>query len=77
MNFNIYLDDETARLLQQETEKNHLSRNAIIREAITSWLNNKHKQWPEEILNYQGDEKFPAFESYREELTEIKDDPFL
>jgi len=77
MNFNIYLDDETARQLQQETEKNHLSRNAIIREAITSWLNNKHKQWPEEILNYQGDEDFPAFESYREELTEIKDAPFL
>ena len=71
MNFNIYLDDETARLLQQETEKNHLSRNAIIREAITSWLNNKHKQWPEEILNYQGDEDFPAFESYRDEFTGI------
>jgi len=77
MNFNIYLDDETARQLQQETEKNHLSRNAIIREAITSWLNNKHKQWPKEILNYQGDEDFPAFESYREELSETKDDPFL
>ena len=77
MNFNIYLDDETANLLQQETQESHLSRNAIIRQAITSWLTHKHKQWPEEILNYQGDEDFPAFETYREELTEIKDDPFL
>jgi len=77
MNFNIYLDDETARQLQQETQNSHLSRNAIIREAINSWLNSKHKQWPEEILNYQGEKDFPAFESYREELTDIKGDPFL
>lgn len=76
MNFNIYLDDETAKQLQQETTKSKLSRNAIIRQAITSWLNNKHKQWPEEVLNYEGDDQFPAFESHREELSDIKDDPF-
>jgi len=76
MNFNIYLDDETAKLLQLETKKSNLSRNAIIRQAIESWLSNKKREWPEEILNYQGDEQFPAFESYREELKDIKDDPF-
>ena len=76
MNFNIYLDDKTAKQLEQETQKSQLSRNAIIRQAITSWLNKKNKSWPDEILNYQGDENFPAFESYRKELTEIKDDPF-
>ena len=77
MNFNIYLDDEMARQLQKETQISHLSRNAIIREAINSWLNNKKKQWPEEILNYQGDADFSSFERYREELEKIKDDPFL
>ena len=76
MNFNIYLDDETAKLLQLETKKSNLSRNAIIRQAIESWLSNKKREWPEEILNYQGDEQFPAFEGYREELKDIKDDPF-
>ena len=25
-------------------------------------------QWPDDILNYQGDPDFPAFESYRAEL---------
>jgi hypothetical protein len=25
-------------------------------------------EWPAEILNYQGDRDFPAFESYRDEL---------
>ena len=77
MNFNIYLDDETAKQLKLETQRSNLSRNAIIRQAIESWLSNKQQQWPDEILNYQGDERFPAFESYRDELKDTEDDPFL
>ena len=66
MYFKIYLDDQTAKQLQQEIQKSDLSRNAIIKQAIDSWLSNREKQWPDEVLNYQGDKQFPAFESYRE-----------
>jgi hypothetical protein len=30
-------------------------------------------QWPTEILNYQGDRDFPAFESYRDELLPLSE----
>ena len=70
MYFTIYLDDETEKQLQQEMQNSDLSRNAIIKLAIVSWLSNREKQWPDEVLNYQGDKQFPAFENYREDLTD-------
>lgn len=77
MNFNIYLDDKTAKQLQEATEASDESRNAIIRRAIRFWLN-KHQatQWPDEINNFEGVDDFPAFEQSREELPAVKDDPF-
>ncbi len=77
MHFNIYLDNETALQLQQATETSNISRNAIIRQAISSWLKHNHKkQWPEQIINFTGIVDFPAFESHRSELSSPKEDPF-
>ncbi len=76
MHFNIYLDNQTAKQLQDETEKSPLSRNAIIRQAITIWLNRKKVTWPEEVLNYTGEHGFTSFESHRTELTQPTEDPF-
>lgn len=76
MHFNIYLDKETAKSLNQEAEQSHLSRNAIIREAIKSWLNDKEAKWPEEVINFSGDDTMPPFESYRDESSHIREDPF-
>jgi predicted transcriptional regulator len=76
MHFNIYLDKETAERLNHETEQSQLSRNAIIREAIKTWINNKTTQWPEAIMAYEGDAKLPAFESYRDEASNTREDPF-
>jgi predicted transcriptional regulator len=78
MNFNVYLDDDTAKRLQEATELSNESRNAIIRKAITFWLNYSNKnRWADDILAFQGIEDFPAFESNRDDLTLPKDDPFL
>lgn len=77
MHFNIYLDDQTAEQLQNETDKSQLSRNAIIRQAIKNWLNRKKSTWPEEVLNYAGEHDFTSFESHRSELSKPTDDPFL
>lgn len=76
MHYNIYLDDKIAKQLQHETKISQLSRNAIIRKAIKNWLENNKNHWSKEILDYQADQEFPAFESYRKELKQKKDDPF-
>jgi predicted transcriptional regulator len=65
MHFNIYLDDDTAGRLQQEAQKSPLSRNAIIRQAIREWLENRTPQWSEAILTFEGDSDFQKFEQYR------------
>jgi len=44
MNFNIYLDDKTAQQLQDATEISNESRNSIIRQAISFWLQKHHKK---------------------------------
>jgi hypothetical protein len=37
--------------------------------SLAFWDNDiDDAEWPAEILNYQGDRDFPAFESYRDEL---------
>ncbi len=78
MNFNVYLDDDTAKKLQEATELSHESRNAIIRKAITFWLSYSNKnRWTDDILAFQGIEDFPAFENNRDDLILPKDDPFL
>ena len=76
MNFNVYLDDDTAKRLQEATEASNESRNAIIRKAITFWLSYSNKnKWSDEILNFQGVEDFPVFENNRDDLTLPKEDP--
>ena len=77
MHFNIYLDDETAEQLQEATEASDVSRNAIIRQAITFWLKKHHKkQWLKKIIDFGGVADFPSFESYRDDLSAPKADPF-
>ena len=76
MNFNVYLDDDTAKRLQKATEVSNESRNAIIRKAITFWLSYSNKdKWSDDVLNFQGIEDFPAFENNRDDLTLPNEDP--
>ncbi len=69
MNFNIYLEDELERELQNIVRLTGKSRNALIKEAIQRMISEHHKsQWSQKILDFQGLEDGINFESYRNEL---------
>ena len=77
MHFNIYLDDETGRSLNQLAELSGESRNALIRKAISEWIAKQARPaWPQTILDWRGIPDFPAFESSRSELKPASEDPF-
>ena len=76
MNFNIYLDDETGQQLNRVAEKAGESRNALVRQAVSEWLNRHGKpQWPEEVLAFTGVLDMPPFEASRDRLRPPVVDP--
>jgi len=55
MNFNIYLDDQTGQQLNHVAKQEGESRNALVRQAVSEWLNRHGKsQWPDEVLAFKG-----------------------
>lgn len=55
MNFSIYLKDDLAQKLQIIAEREQVSRNNLIKEAIEGLVNEREaSNWGEEILNWQG-----------------------
>jgi hypothetical protein len=76
MNFNIYLDDETGQQLGQVAEQAGETRNALIRQAVSEWLDRQGRpQWPTEVLGFKGMTNVPLFEAGRDRLTPPGDDP--
>ena len=74
MNFNIYINDEIGAQLALLSEKEHKSRNLIVREAIEFYIKQKaHKQWSEDILNFKGIQDLKPFEELRSELPELQE----
>ena len=79
MNFNLYLDDQTARELDRTASELGETRSGLIRKALREWLDKKtlgSPGWPPLILNWQGDPDAPLFESYRDELLAPREDAF-
>ena len=79
MNFNLYLDDQTAKELDQTAKKLGETRSGLIRKALREWLDKKtlgSPGWPPLILEWQGASETPPFESYREELLSPSEDVF-
>lgn len=77
MQFNLYLDDKTAQRLKEATNNSKDTRNAIIRNAITQWLDKTQQNtWPEELLSFSGIPDTAPFESSRNELKDPIEDPF-
>jgi predicted transcriptional regulator len=69
MNFNIYLDDKTGRQLNQAAKRTGENRNALVRQAVSDWLNRHGKpQWPDEVLAFKGMADMPRFEASRGRL---------
>ena len=79
MNFNLYLDDQTATELDRAANKLGETRSGLIRKALRGWLNKKtlcSPEWPSLILEWQGVADTPSFESYRSELLHRVKMPF-
>jgi len=76
VNFNVYLDDATAKRLERVAKRKRKPRNAIIREAVHAWLEREGPAWPEAVLLFQGDPKLKPFEEHRDDLGPVVDDPF-
>jgi predicted transcriptional regulator len=76
MNFNIYIDDQLGNELSIYAQKLGVTRNKVIREALTSYMANTSKQWPDEVAKFKGLKDFPAFEESRHELKANNEDPF-
>jgi hypothetical protein len=76
VNFNVYLDDETARRLDAVAKASGAPRNALVRRAVAEWLERTGAGWPALILEYAGDPTVQPFESHRDELQPPNDDPF-
>jgi hypothetical protein len=76
MNFNIYLDNETGQQLNQVARQVGESRNALVRQAVSEWLNRHGQpQWPDEVLTFQGMVDVPRFEVGRDMLKPPVADP--
>jgi hypothetical protein len=79
MNFNIYLDDQTAKELDGAAKKLGETRSGLIRKALREWLDKKtlgSPGWPSLILEWDGVPGTPPFESYRGELLPPREDAF-
>jgi predicted transcriptional regulator len=76
MNFNIYLDDETGQRLNRAAKREGESRNALVRQAVSEWLNRHGKsQWPDDVLAFKGMTDMPRFEGSRGRLKPPDADP--
>jgi hypothetical protein len=79
MNFNLYLDDQTAKELDRTAKKLGETRSGLIRKALREWLDKKtlgSPGWPSLILEWHGAPDTPPFESYRDELLPPREDSF-
>ena len=79
MNFNLYLDDQTAKELDRTAKKLGETRSGLIRKALREWLDKKalgSPGWPSLILEWQGVPDMPPFESNRGELLPPREDSF-
>lgn len=76
VNFNIYLDDETGQQLKHMAKQEGESRNALVRQAVSEWLNRHGKsQWPDAVLAFKGMADIPRFEVSRGRLKLPHADP--
>lgn len=75
MNFNVYLDDDSAARLDRIAKTTRKPRNALIRQAVQAWLAGQGRRWPKEVLEFTGDPSLDPFEAHRAELLAPAEDP--
>lgn len=79
MNFNIYINDQLYQELEGYRQSSSKSRNSIVTEALTEWINH-HKQakWPKDLFCFNNDTTglYPDTEELRKDLLEPKEHNF-
>jgi hypothetical protein len=79
MNFNLYLDDRTAREVDRTATELGETRSGLIRKALREWLDKKAlgcPAWPPQILQWTGAPNTSPFETWRDELLAPREDAF-
>jgi len=77
MHFNIYIDEQIGRELNEAAQFSGKSRNALIREAIAQWLHKSKSKWPQEVLSFRGVANPIKLEECREKDKSPKKDPLV
>jgi len=75
VNFNVYLDDATAKRLDALARREKVARNALIRRAVDALLAQSRQHWPDVVMNWTGEPEAVPYESLRSELRPPDDDP--
>jgi hypothetical protein len=75
VNFNLYLDRDCADRLDRIARQTGTSRNALVREAVRTWLDRQASMWPKEVLDFGAEPSIVPFEAHRAELPPEPDDP--
>jgi Arc/MetJ-type ribon-helix-helix transcriptional regulator len=76
MNFSVHFNDELVKRLNETAKAKGKTRNALIREAVTEWLERERpKKWPRSVMTFRGVRGFPRFEDERKNLKPPRD-PF-
>lgn len=74
----LHLDNELSSQVKSIAKYNGKSIDTFILKVLESYiLNIENKTWKQEIIDFQGFPDLTPFESYRNELLEPKDDPFV
>lgn len=76
MNFNVYVNKNTAQRVKTAAKTLHRSRNSIVNEALEEWLlNHTFTKWPENFFDFDPIENVPDFKILRKELKDISENP--
>ena len=77
MGFSVHLEDELVEALEALAEREHRSRNALIRDAVRAFIEqHRPRQWPDEVRRLAGAAPdMEPFESHRAELEHPSEDP--
>ena len=76
MNFSVHLKESLVEELDRQATETGKTRNALIREAVSEWLERRRRtEWPSEIRNFKGVKLIKRFEEGRKDLKEPRD-PF-
>jgi metal-responsive CopG/Arc/MetJ family transcriptional regulator len=69
MNFSVHLNDELVKQLAETAKARGKTRNAVIREAVSEWLERQRsKKWSRRIMEFRGIRGSIRFEHTRKDL---------